>query len=158
MRSNAIKIYHACTALDFVAARSLFQEYANWLNIDLSFQGFADELTNLPGPYVPPHGRLFLASFNNVTAGCVALRPLEKSVCEMKRLYVRPAFRHRGLGKMLAERIVTEAKLIGYSCMRLDTLSSMLPAIRLYEALGFSCIPAYYKTPLPDTIFMECQW
>ena len=138
-------------------ARTLFEEYAAWIGLDLSFQGFAAELASLPGPYVPPRGRLFLALAGGEAAGCVALRPLDSGVCEMKRLYVRPPFRGQGLGKLLAERIVEEARAIGYLKMKLDTLPFMQPAIRLYESLGFSSCTAYYATPLPDTVFMELR-
>jgi GNAT superfamily N-acetyltransferase len=135
----------------------LFEEYAAWIGLDLSFQGFAAELASLPGPYVPPRGRLLLALAGGEAAGCVALRPLDSGVCEMKRLYVRPPFRGQGLGKLLAERIVEEARAIGYLKMKLDTLPFMQPAIRLYESLGFSSCTAYYATPLPDTVFMELR-
>lgn len=136
-------------------SRALFAEYAVGLDLDLSFQGFAAELAGLPGLYTPPRGRLLLALADGEAAGCVALRPLEDAVCEMKRLFVRPAFRGQGLGKRLAVQVVEEARAIGYATMRLDTLPSMQAAIRLYEALGFvSCAP-YYDTPLRDTVFME---
>jgi ribosomal protein S18 acetylase RimI-like enzyme len=143
---------------DIAAARELFQEYAAALAIDLCFQGFAEELAQLPGSYAPPRGRLLLAWANDVAAGCVALRPITDSVCEMKRLYVRPAFRGQGLGKQLAEQVITEAKQIGYSTMRLDTLPQMTAATRLYESLGFARCDTYYNTPLQDTIFMELGW
>jgi ribosomal protein S18 acetylase RimI-like enzyme len=140
---------------EFAIVHSLFQEYAAALAIDLSFQNFADELANLPGPYAPPRGRLLIAWENEAAAGCVAMRPLSDTVCEMKRLYVRPAFRGRGLGKRLAETIVREAKQSGYTTMRLDTLPAMQSATKLYESLGFARRSAYYDTPLQDTIFME---
>jgi ribosomal protein S18 acetylase RimI-like enzyme len=135
--------------------RTLFKEYAASIGIDLCFQGFADELANLPGSYAPPRGRLMIASVDDAVAGCVALRPCEDGVCELKRMYVRPAFRGQGVGKRLAETIIAEARQIGYRCMRLDTLPSMTAATRLYESLGFVRRTAYYDTPLPETIFME---
>ena len=133
----------------------MFEEYAVWLGIDLSYQGFVAELTGLPGVYAPPHGRLLLALTGSETAGCVALRPLAEGVCEMKRLFVRSAFRGQGVGRLLAKRIVKEARGIGYGTMKLDTLPQMQAAIRLYEALGFTRCAAYYQTPLADTVFME---
>ena len=135
----------------------MFEECAGWLGIDLSFQGFAAELAGLPGVYAPPPGRLLLALTGSEAAGCVALRPLGGGVCEMKRLFVRSGFRGQGIGKLLAEGIVEEARAIGYRTMRLDILPSMQAAIRLYEALGFVRCAAYYETPLPDTVFMELQ-
>ena len=105
-----MNIRQATTEADIAAARALFEEYAAWLGVDLCFQGFAAELANLPGLYAPPRGRLLLALADGNVAGCVALRPLGDSVCEMKRLFVRPAFRGQGVGRMLAEKVVAEAK------------------------------------------------
>ena len=150
-------IRQTITTEEIAAARALFEEYAAWLGEDLCFQGFAGELANLPGLYAPSRGRLLLAWAETEAAGCVALRPLDVSMCEMKRLYVRPAFRGRGVGRMLAERVIAEAQAIGYACMRLDSLPSLATATKLYESLGFARIPAYYATPLPDTIFMELR-
>jgi putative acetyltransferase len=152
-----MKICQAVTPEQIALSRALFEEYAGWLGIDLSFQGFAAELASLPGTYAPPRGRLLLALAGNKVSGCVALRPLGDGACEMKRLFVRPAFRGQGIGKLLAERIVEEARAIGYRTIRLDTLPHMQAAIRLYEELGFVRCAAYYETPLPDTVFMELQ-
>ncbi|WP_298819785.1 GNAT family N-acetyltransferase [Chloroflexus sp.] len=135
--------------------RDLFREYAASLPIDLDYQGFTTELAALPGAYAPPQGRLWLALVDDIAAGCVALRPLTATVCEMKRLYVRPQFRRYGIGWQLASRIVAEAATIGYELMRLDTLPSMQRAIQLYEALGFTRCAAYYPTPIAETVFME---
>jgi ribosomal protein S18 acetylase RimI-like enzyme len=150
-----MQIQQAATPDEIAIARTLFQEYANTLGVDLCFQGFADELAQLPGSYAPPRGRLLVALAHSVAAGCVALRPLSMSVCEMKRLYVRPAFRGQGLAKQMAEMIIAEAAQLGYSTMRLDTLPHMVAATRLYESLGFVPCAPYYNTPLQDTIFME---
>jgi GNAT superfamily N-acetyltransferase len=120
-----MKICQAVTPEQIGLARTLFEEYAAWLGIDLSFQGFAAELAGLPGFYVPPRGRLLLALARSEAAGCVALRPLAEGVCEMKRLFVRSGFRGQGIGRRLGERIVAEARTIGYRTMRLDTLLSM---------------------------------
>lgn len=155
--SHAMQIAQATTPLHLAAIRTLFQEYAAWLRVDLCFQGFTEELAGLPGRYAPPGGRLLLASAGHEPAGCVALRPAGDTVCEMKRLFVRPAYQGRGLGKRLAEQVVAEAREIGYSTMILDTLPDMQRAIRLYEALGFARCSAYYATPLEETVFMELR-
>jgi putative acetyltransferase len=152
-----VQICLAASPGQIAQVRLLFEEYARWLGIDLGFQGFAEELAGLPGLYAPPRGRLLLASVGDQAVACAALRPLPDSLCEMKRLYVRPAFRGQGLGKKLAERIIAEARSIGYSRMRLDTLPWMSAAIHIYETLGFSRCGAYYDTPLGDTVFMELR-
>ncbi len=152
-----MQICQAATPAQIAQVRLLFEEYACWLGIDLCFQGFAEELMGLPGLYAPPRGQLLLAFVGEQAVACAALRPLPNSLCEMKRLYVQPAFRSQGLGKKLAERIIAEARSIGYSRMRLDTLSWMGAAIHLYETLGFSRCGAYYETPLADTVFMELR-
>lgn len=150
-----MQIVQATTSEQVSSVRSLFEEYAAWLAIDLCFQRFAQELATLPGIYSPPRGRLLLATTSEGAAGCVALRPVGDSVCEMKRLFVRPSYQRRGLGRALAERVITEARAIGYSTMLLDTLPFMQGAIRLYGGLGFVRRAAYYSTPLNETVFME---
>ena len=139
------------------AVRELFTEYANSIEIDLCFQSFDRELAELPGKYAPPGGRLFLAMENESAAGCVALRKIEDGVCELKRLYVRPAFRGSGLGRKLSETVISAAREIGYRRMRLDTLSSMTPAIALYASLGFQRIAPYYDNPSGCAVFMELK-
>ncbi len=136
------------------AIRQLFTEYANSLDLNLCFQGFKEELAGLPGRYAPPEGRLLLARVGGEPAGCVALRKIEPAVCEMKRLYARPAFRGIGLGRKLACAILAEAQKIGYERMVLDTLASMKEAIGLYESLGFRRTEAYYQNPSPCAVFM----
>lgn len=143
------------TAAHLATIRELFQEYAAGMGADLNFQGFAEELTTLPGKYAPPKGRLLLASDGTRPAGCVALRPLEAGVCEMKRLFVRVEFRGKGVGRKLAEAIIAEARTLNYQAMRLDTLKTMRPAMALYQSLGFVKIPAYYPNPLDGVVYFE---
>ena len=146
----------ASSPIEIDQARELFREYEAWLNLDLCFQNFEKELAELPGAYAPPAGRLLLAFEDNRLAGCVALRKMTGEVCEMKRLFLRPPFHGKGLGRELAERIIEEARAIGYQRMRLDTLSEQMgSAIVLYRALGFREIAPYYKNPVPGALFME---
>ncbi len=141
---------------DLARVRELFEQYAAWLGFSLAFQGFDAELAGLPGAYAPPAGRLLLARCDGASAGCGGLRPLAGGACEMKRLYVRPAFRGRALGRLLAERLVAEAAAAGYARMVLDTIPArMTGADRLYRALGFREIPAYYDNPVPGVSYME---
>lgn len=133
----------------------LFREYARSLGVDLDFQDFDTELAQLPGKYAPPGGTILLAEEAGTALGCVALRPLSPGICEMKRLYVRPAARGRGLGGALARAVLDEAARLGYAKMRLDTLERLSEAMRLYETLGFRRIPAYYANPLEDVVYWE---
>jgi ribosomal protein S18 acetylase RimI-like enzyme len=143
---------------DFPALTQLFRAYAASLPIDLGYQGFDDELASLPGKYAPPEGALLIArDAEGAALGCVAMRPLEPGVCEMKRLYVALEGRGQGLGLQLALAIIEAARAAGYSEMRLDTLASMGKAQALYRRLGFTGIGAYYDTPIEHTMFMSLK-
>ena len=143
---------------DIARARGLFREYETWIQTDLCFQSFEQELAELPGKYAPPEGRLLLAFQDGQLAGCVALRKIGEGVCEMKRLFVRPDFHGKGLGRRLIDQVVREGREIGYQRMRLDTLPPrMNKAIELYRRLGFKEIEPYYENPVPGALFMELQ-
>jgi putative acetyltransferase len=151
-----MELIQAESADDINRARELFKEYAGGLGIDLCFQNFDKELALLPGDYVPPSGRLFLAISDDAANGCVALRMIADGICEMKRLYVRPEFRGTGLGRTLAETIIQTAREIGYDRMRLDTLPGKMDrAIAMYRSLGFKEIEPYYDNPVEGATFME---
>src|SRR5262249_47058069 len=139
---------------DFAEVRSLFREYADSLPFSLEFQDFDRELAELPGAYAPPHGGALLLVRG---AGCVGLRSLGGETCEMKRLYVRPSARGRGIGRRLAEAAVVEARRLGYARMRLDSTPGMESAQALYELLGFREIGPYRLNPVPGTRFFELE-
>lgn len=152
------QILQATTDEHIEAARILFEEYAESLGFSLCFQNFDQELNGLPGYYAPPAGRLLLALENDQLAGCIALRKLEGGVCEMKRLFVRPAHRATGLGRFLAESIIDEARKLGYTHMRLDTIpGKMDKAIALYQSIGFVEIEPYCQNPVEGAKFMELK-
>ncbi|MBP2640335.1 MAG: family N-acetyltransferase [Firmicutes bacterium] len=134
--------------------QELLHEYQAMIGIDLCFQEFEQEVQSLPGKYAPPRGCLYLAVLNEIPAGCIALRPLNEVQCEMKRLYVRPAFRGRGLAKQLTERIIDDARKIGYRQIVLDTLAMMTVAQALYHSLGFREIEPYCFNPLEGVRYM----
>jgi len=137
-------------------AKELLLEYANSLNFSLCFQSFDKELAELPGDYAPPDGRLLLAEYDGQLAGCIALHKLDSESCEMKRLYLRPQFRGKGLGRVLAERVIADARAAGYKRMRLDTVEPVMKdAVALYRRLGFRQIAAYRANPMPGTLYME---
>jgi len=148
-------LIHATTAEQLAAIRQLFEEYAASLDVDLCFQGFEQELAELPGDYALPKGRLLVALDGATPAGCVALRKISNEVCEMKRLYVRPEFRGKKHGLGLVQAILQEARAIGYRRMRLDTLPSMKQAIALYFSLGFKEMPPYRNNPICGALFFE---
>lgn len=155
-----LRIEQALTHEQIALARELFREYAKALSVDLCFQDFERELQELPGKYAPPAGRLLLACHNDEgssvhVAGCGALRRFSSDICEMKRLYVRPEFRGKGVGRALTLALITAAQKIGYRAMRLDTLPEMRDAQKLYQVLGFRDISAYCQNPVEGVRYLE---
>ena len=156
--STSTGVRQATTTDDIARARALFVEYAQWLKVDLCFQGFDDELKTLPGAYAAPRGTLLLAGAGEDAFACIALRPLDNAgLAEVKRLYVQPARRGEGWGYRLAENVIAEARAIGYRELRLDTLDWMAPARALYASLGFRERAAYYDNPLAGVVYMSLE-
>jgi GNAT superfamily N-acetyltransferase len=151
----ALKILYARTPARIETARGLFREYEQGLGVSLCFQRFEEEVAGLPGAYAPPTGALLIAVADGAPVGCVALRRLGDGACEMKRLFVRPERRGRGVGRALAGAAIEEARRLGYRVMRLDTLQRLNEATALYDSLGFQRIPPYNDAPLPDIIYWE---
>jgi putative acetyltransferase len=148
--------FRAAEDHEMPVVRRLFEEYANAIGIDLGFQGFEQELANLPGMYAPTRGGIFLAvAAGSRAVGCVAVRPLERDACEMKRLYVQPGARGAEVGRHLALTAVGCGCAKGYRVMRLDTLATMTAARALYRSIGFREVAAYCYNPFPDAVFME---
>ena len=138
--------------------RELFLEYEQSLGVKLCFQNFEQEIAGLPGHYAPPDGRLLLAEYKEQLAGCVALHQWQGEICEMKRLYLRPSFRGKGLGRMIAEKIVAEARNMGYRRMRLDTIEPIMKdAVEMYRKLGFREIASYRPNPIAGAMYMELE-
>ncbi len=158
-RSSApLQFVQAESSVQIAQARELFLEYADSLGFSLCFQGFDKELAALPGDYAPPEGRLLLAYFDAQLAACAALHKLEPGVCEMKRLYLRPQFRGKGLGRILADRVIAEARHIGYRRMRLDTVEPIMKdAVAMYRKIGFHEIGPYRPNPIAGAMYMELQ-
>ncbi len=152
--STSLRTITAADTAELAHVRQFFRNYAAWLGVDLSFQGFADEVANLPGAYGAEDGRLFFAEVDGRAAGCVGVRRFSEGVCEMKRLYVDPEMRGLGLGRQLALAAIQAAKALGYRRVMLDTLPAMRIAVKLYRELGFTEAPAYYPTPVEGTIFL----
>jgi GNAT superfamily N-acetyltransferase len=151
-----LQIVQAETESQIAEARILFREYETWLGMSLCFQDFENEVSSLPGKYAMPDGRLLLAYTDERLAGCIALRKLDDGVCEMKRLFVRDEFRGLQIGVQLIERLIADAREIGYSTMRLDTYPpKMGKAVKLYESHGFRAIAPYYDNPHDGVLFME---
>ena len=154
MSERAAEIRAAAGAEDMATIRALFLEYQDWLRVDLCFQDFEAELATLPGAYAPPAGGLWLAYVDGGLAGCIGFRP-HRGACEMKRLWLRPAYRGLGLGRRLAVTCIAAARAAGHRTICLDTLSFMDQARALYASLGFHVIPAYYDNPLDDVRYLE---
>ncbi len=154
---TAVRIVEAQDAAAYGIARQLLAEYAAWLDVEVENPILERERAGLPGDYGPPEGALLLAYVGDEIAGCVAVRPLEAGICEMKRLWVREAFRADGVGRALAVAVLEKAARRGYQRMRLDTLARMKAARRLYDSLGFREIPAYNASPIPDTLYLEIE-
>lgn len=153
---KGVSLFQAKSPAQIAQARELFLEYAKSLGFSLCFQNFDQELANLPGDYTPPSGRLLLAEYEHQLAGCVALHKLTDGICEMKRLYLRPHFRGKGLGRVLADRIIAEGRQCGYTRMRLDTVEpGMKDAVAMYRRLGFQEIAPYCANPIPGALYME---
>lgn len=154
-KSLTVTLREAVSEKDVATARRLFSEYAEWVAIDLSFQSFEQELASLPAPYVRPLGFILLAERQNIVAGCIGLRPIERGIGEIKRLYVVRAHRGYGIGRCLIEAAIAEAKNVNYARLRLDTLPAMKTAQRLYKDLGFRPIAPYYHNPIKGTEYLE---
>lgn len=154
MRSVGKFTLRPATTADVPAVRDMMREYVDWIALDLAFQEIDEELAGLPGEYAPPSGALFVATDGEQLVGMIGLRPLGGTICEMKRLFVRPAARGQGLAKQLIARVMDEARRLGYAEIRLDTLPMMGDAQALYAAMGFADIDAYYDTPIEGTRFM----
>ena len=153
-----LSIAQAETPAQIAHVRELFLEYAQSLGFSLCFQSFDAELAGLPGDYAPPGGRLLLAQYEDQLAGCVALHKLEPGICEMKRLYLRPQFRGKALGRALAEQIIAEARQIGYQRIRLDTVEPVMKdAVAMYRKIGFQEIAPYRLNPIAGALYMELQ-
>ena len=140
---------------EYRIAANLFKEYAAWLGIDLGFQKFEDELLSLQKMYGPPHGTIILCKDDHEFVACVAVRPIDDKIAELKRMYVKPNFQRNGIGEELLRLSLSFAKNAGYEKARLDTLNTMLPAMSLYEKNGFKEIPAYYYNPEPTAVYFE---
>ena len=152
-----LKIIEAKSKEQIEIVCDMFKEYAEYLQIDLDFQNFNEELASLPGDYSSPFGSILLAYFNNNLAGCVALRKYNKKICEIKRLYVKKNYRSLKIGRKLTQEIIDKARIIGYKSIRLDTLPTMKKAINLYLSLGFSEIKPYRHNPIEGARYFELK-
>ena len=152
-----MKIIFTESKEQLASIKELFIEYAKSLGFSLCFQDFDKELAGLPGEYAPPDGRLILALDDTDAIGCIALRKLDEGICEMKRLYVKPSGRGKGLGKLLVQTVIDEAVKIGYKKMRLDTVPKMKEAIDLYLKIGFKEIKPYRENPIEGALYMEME-
>lgn len=151
-------IKKAESKIEIKEVEKLFREYESFLNVDLCFQDFENELANLPGKYSPPDGELLIGFNEEKITGCVAVRKFDEGICEMKRLFVKPESRGTGLGRQLAKEIITIAQKLGYSVMLLDTLDRLTQAMHLYKTLGFKIMKPYYKNPLPGVVYWKLKF
>lgn len=142
---------------DLENIKLLFNEYTTMLGVNLTFQGYDEEIKNLSGKYALPYGRLYIAYYNNKAAGCIALRKFENDGCEMKRLFVRPEYRHLKIGKKLVDKIIEDARELKYKYMVLDTLSNLHEAVSLYRKSGFQKVEAYYENPLDNVLYFKLE-
>ncbi|MCI6033252.1 GNAT family N-acetyltransferase [Fusobacterium varium] len=142
---------------DLENIKLLFNEYTTMLGVNLTFQGYDEEIKNLPGKYALPYGRLYIAYYDNKAAGCIALRKFENDGCEMKRLFVRPEYRHLKIGKKLVDKIIEDARELKYKYMVLDTLSNLHEAVSLYRKSGFQEVEAYYENPLDNVLYFKLE-
>ncbi|CAK7011068.1 GNAT family N-acetyltransferase [Fusobacterium varium] len=142
---------------DLENIKLLFNEYTTMLGVNLAFQGYDEEIKNLPGKYALPYGRLYIAYYDNKAAGCIALRKFENDGCEMKRLFVRPEYRHLKIGKKLVDKIIEDARELKYKYMVLDTLSNLHEAVSLYRKSGFQEVEAYYENPLDNVLYFKLE-
>ena len=142
---------------DLENIKLLFNEYTTMLGVNLTFQGYDEEIKNLPGKDALPYGRLYIAYYNNKAAGCIALRKFENDGCEMKRLFVRPEYRHLKIGKKLVDKIIEDARELKYKYMVLDTLSNLHEAVSLYKKSGFQEVEAYYENPLDNVLYFKLE-
>ena len=156
-RMKNLSIIEARSIEDYAAARSLIQQYANWLGVDLEFQGFSKELASLETMYGPPLGAILLACLDGTYVGCVGLRPLERDIAEMKRMFVVPEHHGKGIGRMLLESFIAKARALDYKAIRLDTVPRLDAATAMYRRHGFVDITPYRYNPAPDAIFLELK-
>lgn len=150
-----IEYVHVVTEEHLDHIRELFTEYVHSLGFELNFQDYESEFAELPGEYAPPDGRLFLAIVDGDAVGCIGLRKINDTICELKRMYIRPDFRGKGIGRRLAEIVIEEARKTGYKAVRLDTIDTMKEATSLYRSLGFKEIDPYRHNPMVGAMFME---
>jgi putative acetyltransferase len=155
IQNTRLEFFSPESAKDYEQVKEIFKEYQVYLNIDLCFQRFDNELATLNEIYKPPKGAIILAKLNDQIAGCIALKPIEDNNCEMKRLYVKPMYRGHNIGKKLVELIIEYAKNNKYTLMKLDTVDKLVEAIDIYQKMGFKKTEPYVYNPLSDVLYFE---